>query len=322
LKPIRMGVVGVGHLGRFHAMNYMRIPDVQFVGVFDLNQDKAARVAEETQCRAFSSLEELLRHVDAVSLAVPTDRHHEAGIRILEKGIHCLIEKPIARDLSEADALIALAEKKGKILQVGHIERFNPAFRSISQTPLEPRFIESHRLSPFNPRGTEVSVVLDLMIHDIDIALHLVKSPVKDVRASGVAVVSDTIDIANARIGFENGCVANITASRISQKKMRKMRLFQKNTYVTVDFLEKTAEIYTLGQGEAGEWHVLAEIGVGNRKRQVVFQQPPIPPGDSLEKELEAFVKSVQGLSQDGVGGKEGRDALDVAIRVLNELEG
>jgi predicted dehydrogenase len=285
LEKVKVGVVGVGHLGRYHALNYTRIPDVALVGVTDSDRKKAEAVAAECRCDACDSLDILLDRVEAVSVVVPTDRHYDVGRTVLERGIHCLIEKPIARDLEEADGLIHLAKKKNLVLQVGHIERFNPAIRALEGFSLNPRFIESHRLALFNPRGTEVAVFLDLMIHDIDIILNLVKSPVERIDASGVAVVSETIDIANARLRFENGCVANLTASRISQKKMRKMRMFQRNAYVSVDFLEKASEIYQLD--DDGEEHgiILGEIGAGDRKKRIAYRRPEVPEGEALQKE-------------------------------------
>ena len=321
MEKARVGVVGVGHLGRYHALNYAQIPVVDLVGVTDLDGEKARKVASEVHCEVFANLDSLLQRVDAVSIVVPTDRHFDVGRRVLERGIHCLVEKPIAGSLDEADGLIRLAEERGLVLHVGHVERFNPAIRALEGYGVNPRFIESHRLAPFNPRGTEVAVVLDLMIHDIEVILSLVKSPVESVEASGVAVVSDSIDIANARIRFENGCVANLTASRISQKKMRKMRLFQRDTYISIDFLQKVSEVYRLEEEGMEPDVVLGEIGVGERKRKVVYRRPKIPEGGGLRKELEAFVQTVRGEHPVAVSGEEGREALSVAIRVLEAME-
>jgi predicted dehydrogenase len=313
--------VGVGHLGRFHAQKYQRISDVDLVGVSDQNMERAKEVAEEIGCRAFESVEALMDEVDAVSVAVPTDRHFEVGRKVLEKGVHCLLEKPIAGTLEEADGLIDLAGKQGLVLQVGHIERFNPALRALQDFSLMPMFIESHRLAAFNPRGTEVAVVLDLMIHDIDAILSIVSSPVRQIDASGVAVVSDSIDIANARLRFENGCVANLTASRISQKKMRKMRFFQRDAYVAVDFLERNAEIFTLSKGD-GPGQLVDEIGVGERRRQVRHYRPPVPGEDGLLAEIQTFVRSVNGdTGVRGVSGDEARAALSVALKILESME-
>jgi len=319
LDKVKVGVIGVGHLGRFHAMNYAKLEGAELIGVCDVDLDKANTVAKEFGCEAFGDSEALLEKVDAVSVAVPTDHHLFEGKRTLSHGVHCLMEKPIAQNLAEADELIQLAEKKNVIFQVGHVERFNPAMRALEDFHLKPQFIESHRLAPFNPRGTEVAVILDLMIHDIEIILHLVNSPVLSIDASGVAVVSETVDIANARIRFENGAVANLTASRISQKQMRKMRFFQKDAYVSVDFLDKVAEMFHL-EDDGKQGIVLGEIGVGDRKRKIIYNKPSTPEAHGLEIELDVFVQTVQGKSPQAVTGKEGREALAVAIQVLEKI--
>lgn len=320
LEKVRVGVVGVGHLGRYHVLNYAQIPEVDLVGVTDLDREKAGSIASKSGCEPYENLEFLLERVEAVSIAVPTDHHFEVGKRVLERGIHCLIEKPITRNLEEADGLISISMDKGLVLQVGHVERFNPAMCALEGVETQPRFIESHRLAPFNPRGTEVAVVLDLMIHDIDIILSLVKSPIDRVDASGVAVVSDSVDIANARIRFENGCVANLTASRISQRKMRKMRLFQKDTYIAVDFLQKITEIFRLEKEGTKPEMILGEIGVGKRRKQVVYHRPEVSEEEGLRKELEAFVRTIRGESPLAVSGEEGRAALSVAMQVLEQI--
>ena len=322
MDKIRVGVIGTGHLGRFHTLNYAQIPEVELVGVTDLDFAKAQLVASEGRCEAFKDVDALLERVDAVSIVVPTDRHFEVGKYILERKIHCIIEKPITETVQQADSLIRLAEEKHLILHVGHVERFNPAIRILEGMEIAPRFIESHRLAPFNPRGTEVAVVLDLMIHDIDIILHLVKGQVASVDASGVAVVSDSVDIANARIRFENGCVANLTASRISQKKMRKMRLFQKDTYISVDFLQRVSEVYQLSDTDEKSDMVLDEIGIGNKKKRIIYQRPAVPEEQGLKSELEAFIHTVKGEQPPAVTGKEGKDALAIATRVLEQIDG
>lgn len=323
MKKVRVGVIGAGHLGRFHTLNYAQIPKADLVGVMDVDTEKAKNVAAEAQCKAFESLDALLNQVDAVSVVVPTDLHHEIGQKVMERGIHCLVEKPIAQDVKEAQDLIQKAKEKNVVFQVGHIERFNPAIRSLEAFTIQPQFIESHRLAPFNPRGTEVAVILDLMIHDIDIILYLVKSPVTKVDASGVAVVSETIDIANARIRFENGCVANLTASRISQKKMRKMRLFQKDTYIGVDFLNKQADVYQLTSNLVASDMVLGEMGVGDHKKHILYKQPEIPQKEGLRTELEIFLDTIEGCpSNEGVSGEEGKAALEIAMQVVKQING
>jgi predicted dehydrogenase len=321
MAPVKVGVIGVGHLGRFHALNYSQMPGAELVGVTDVDAARAEGVAAEAHCRAFPDSESLLSAVEAVSVAVPTDRHFEAGSAVLKKGVHLLIEKPITRTLDEAEALIGLARKAGVILHVGQVERFNPGIQALAGFGLAPRFIEAHRLAPFNPRGTEVSVILDLMIHDIDILLHLIPSEIKRVDASGVAVVSGTADIANARIQFANGAVANLTASRISQKKMRKMRLFQRDAYLSVDFLERTAEIYALESETFSGDMTLGEIGVGDRKRKIAYRRPDVPDKQGLQLELEAFVRAVRGEKTEAADGEAGKRALAIAMEVLKCME-
>ena len=320
MNKLKVGVIGTGHLGRFHSLNYAQIPDADLVGVYDADFEKAKRVAEESQSRSFENMMELLDQVDGVSVAVPTNHHFHVVQDVLNHHVHCLVEKPITQTLDEANTLIALADEKNLIFQVGQVERYNPAIAAIQKQGISPQFIEGHRLAPFNPRGTEVSVILDLMIHDIDVVLHLVNRPVESLDASGVAVVSDTIDIANARIRFENGCVANLTASRISQKMMRKMRFFQKDAYITVDFQDKMAEVYQLDDGIQQADMVLGEIGIGDRKRKVIYRKPEIIGDNALRFELEAFVKTIQGKIVPAVSAKEGRDALAVALQIIDCL--
>jgi predicted dehydrogenase len=321
VKKVKVGVVGVGHLGRFHTMNYAQIPEAELIGVYDADSDRAKKIASEFECQAFETMEPLLDHVDAVSIAVPTDKHFEIGMPILERGIHSLVEKPIAQNLKEADALIQKADEKKCILQIGHVERFNPAMCALDHVEKAPRFIEAHRLAPFVPRGIEVSVIHDLMIHDIEIILELIKSPVKSIDASGVAVVTDSIDIGNARIRFENGSVANLTASRISQIKMRKMRLFQKDEYITVDFLNRVAEVYRLNNDPTEEEEQIGEIGVGDRKQIITCYRPPVSEELGLKIELENFISTILGENPVAVTGRMGRDALNVALQIVRQME-
>jgi predicted dehydrogenase len=320
METVNIGIIGVGHLGRFHALNYNEIPEANLIGVFDVNAERSKQIASECGCRSFDNVNDLLKSVDAVSISVPTDQHFSVTKKALEQHIHCLIEKPITSTLDQADALIQLAEDNDLILQVGHIERYNPAMLAIQNISLHPQFIESHRLAPFNPRGTEVAVILDLMIHDIDIILHIVKQPVSKIDASGVAVVSDSIDIANARIHFKNGCIANLTASRISQKKMRKMRLFQKNAYISIDFLDKISEIYSLEKQPQKKQRVLGEIGIGENKRYIIYNKPKTKKINSLKMELESFAYNLLGKHTEAITGKEGRMALETANQILEKL--
>lgn len=324
MKKLKVGVIGVGHLGSLHAKMYAEIPAAEFVGVYDVNDGKRSDVAAKYSVRAFSSVPELLSAVDAVSIATVTTTHHAVALQALSAGKHVLIEKPITSTIAEADELIALAKKNDVVIQVGHIERFNPAIISLEAYQLKPMFIESHRLAQFNPRGTDVAVVLDLMIHDIDIILSLVNSPVQQIDANGVAVVSDTPDIANARLQFENGCVANVTSSRISRTKMRKMRMFQSNAYIAIDFQQGSADVFRLGnEGEGSLWStmLLGQIGEGKKKRNIIYEQPEIKKINALKVELESFIASVQNGTRPVVNGEDGRMALDVAQRIIQKIQ-
>lgn len=323
-EKINIGVIGVGHLGSLHSRMYAEIESVNFAGVFDLNVEKRNEVALKYKVKPFASVDELLNDVDAVSIATVTTTHFEVAKQALQAGKHVLIEKPITSTLAEADELISLAKQKNVLIQVGHIERFNPAIVSLESYQLKPMFIESHRLAQFNPRGTDVAVVLDLMIHDIDIILSLVNSPVKQIDANGVAVVSDTPDIANARLQFENGCVANVTASRISRNKMRKMRMFQHNAYIAIDFQQGSADVFRLGNaGEGNIWStmLLGQIGEGKKKRNIIYEQPEIKKINALEYELESFISSIQNNTRPVVNGEDGRMALDVAQQIMNKIQ-
>ncbi|MDD8018439.1 MAG: Gfo/Idh/MocA family oxidoreductase [Bacteroidota bacterium] len=321
---LNIGVVGVGHLGSLHAKMYDEIDTANFTGVFDTDSKKCQEVAAKYKVKAFSSVEELLKNVQAVSIATVTTMHHAVAKQALQAGVHVLIEKPITQTLDEADELIEIAKRHGAVIQVGHIERFNPAILSLESYQLKPMFIESHRLAQFNPRGTDVAVVLDLMIHDIDIILSLVNSPVSKIDANGVAVVSDTPDIANARLQFQNGCVANVTASRISRSKMRKMRLFQHNAYIAIDFTQGQADVFRLGnEGEGSIWStmLLGQIGEGKKKRSIVYEQPEVKKVNALKYELESFINAVVNQTRPVVSGDDGRHALEVAQEIMNKIQ-
>ena len=320
----RIGVVGVGHLGSLHAKMYSEISSASFVGVYDIDASKRNAVAGAYPgVKAFESFDELLKNVDAVSVATVTSRHSEVAKRALESGVHVLIEKPITQTVAEADELISLAKAKGRLIQVGHIERFNPAILALESYDLKPMFIESHRMAQFNPRGADVAVVLDLMIHDIDVILSLVGSSVVKIDANGVAVVSDSVDIANARIQFENGCVANVTASRISQNKMRKMRMFQHNGYISIDFSQGLAEVFRLvgdGESTAQSTMLLGQIGEGTKKRNIIYEQPEVKEVNALKYELESFVSAIRENKEPVVSGIDGRRALEVAQQILTTI--
>ncbi len=323
MEILNIGVVGAGHLGSLHAKMLSEIETVKLTGIFDADQNKGAQIAAELKTQAYKSFEELLDVVDAVTIATPTSTHFEVAKKALEYGKHVFIEKPITQTTGEADELIRLAKQNRVLVQVGHIERFNAAILALEKYNIDPLFVESHRLAQFNPRGTDVTVVLDLMIHDIDIILSFVKSPVARIDANGVAVVSDSVDIANARMQFENGCVANFTASRISQKKMRKMRLFQKDAYLSIDFSEKHAEVFRLvGDDEPRTKGamMLGQIDSAKHKRNIVYELPKVEEVNALKYELELFVKAIQTNTVPPVTGEDGRRALEVAHIIMDKI--
>ena len=316
---VKIGVVGIGVHGLRHVRLLASMAETDFVGVFDTNQEVRERVAAEFQCASFKSLEQLLETVNCVTVAVPTTAHRDVVLRCLESGKSVLVEKPIAVTLQEADDMIDEADRRGLILSVGHLERFNAAYRSVtSGERLNPGFIESHRLSVFNPRGTDVAVVLDLMIHDIDIVLDMVGKPVKAVYAIGVPVVTDEVDIANARLEFEGGCVANLTASRISQKQMRKLRTFQKNSYISMDFLAGESEVFTL---KHRAHFPLAAGTLPQVMEGISYRKHPNDGRNALELELLDFVRAVRDGGTPRVTGRDGRKALKVAVMINETME-
>jgi predicted dehydrogenase len=309
MKKLRVGVVGVGYLGKYHAEKYAKMDNVDLVGVADVNRKNVEDIAKKFGTRAYLNYKDLFGKVDAVSIVTPTPLHFGISRDFLENNVDLLLEKPMTTTLEEADELIGLAESKGLIIQVGHLERYNKAVTALEDIIKKPMFIESHRLSLYKERGTDVSVVLDLMIHDVDIILSFVKSKIKSIHAAGTSVISRLVDIANARIEFENGCVANITASRISTKNERKIRLFQKDAYVSVDFAKREVNIVEQsGNDNSG-------VIPGMEIRKFFFKQ-----GDALEDELKAFVKSVITREVPEVSGRVGRDALKVALTIMEHI--
>lgn len=324
MERLNIGVIGVGHLGSLHTKMLAEIADVRLAGIHDIDRQKANRIAGEYGTMQYQDLDQLLSICDAVTVATPTTTHFAVARAAIEKGKHVFIEKPITESIKEADELCRLAAGSGRIIQVGHIERFNPAILALEHYEIKPMFIESHRLAQFNPRGTDVAVVLDLMIHDIDIILSFVKSPVARVDANGVAVVSDSVDIANARLQFENGCVANVTASRISQRKMRKMRLFQKHEYISIDFSEGQSEVFRLiGEKEgphAKGTLMLGELGSGKHKRKIVYEQPEVKEVNALKYELELFARAIREHREPLVSGEDGKRALEVAHIIMERI--
>jgi predicted dehydrogenase len=303
-------VIGVGYLGQFHAEKYARMNDVELVGVVDIEKNRAEIVAEKVNTKPYTDYKSLFGNVDAVSIAAPTSVHFVIARDFLKKNIDILIEKPITETTEEADELIHLAESRDLIIQVGHLERFNPAIVALKDIVKKPMFIESHRLSIFQGRCTDVSVVLDLMIHDIDLILNFVRSKIRAVYASGVPVASEHVDIANARLEFENGCVANVTASRISTKNERKIRLFQKDAYVSVDFSKK--EITAIQQTGNVDCGLIPGMDV----KQMSFET-----GDALENELKSFINAVIHREPPEVTAQMGRDALEIALNIMDQIK-
>ncbi|OGT97900.1 MAG: UDP-N-acetyl-D-glucosamine dehydrogenase [Geobacteraceae bacterium GWC2_48_7] len=305
MSRLRCAVIGVGYLGNFHAQKYAALPDVDLVGVVDNDSGRAAEIASALGTKAFKDHRELIGQVDAVSVVVPTQYHHSVARDFLSAGVHVLIEKPITVTIEEADELIAIADQKKVVFQVGHLERFNPALVALDEILQEPLFIESVRIAPFKPRGTDVNVVLDLMIHDIDIIQHIVKSPVEKIDAIGAPVFTGEEDIANARIAFKNGCVANVTASRISLKSERKMRIFQRDAYITLDFQNRKVLVAQKGSGELFP-------GVPNVK----VDEKELGQADALKSEIESFLQAIREGKPPQVSGRDGRMALETALKI------
>jgi predicted dehydrogenase len=327
MNKIKIGVIGVGHLGKLHASLLKEIDLAEVVGVYDLDQNKAESIARELNLPFFSDRDQLLEQADAVSIVTPTSAHYETAMQALQKDCHLFIEKPICATEAEAEQLLVKVREKNKILQVGHIERFNPAVLALSDVEINPLFIESHRLAPFNLRGTDVAVILDLMIHDLDLILSLVRSKPVSIAASGVSVISETIDIANARIQFENGCVANVTASRISAKKMRKMRIFQSSGYISLDFVDGFSEIYFIpskGQKNFNDGTLafnLGQIGSGPDAKEIKYNRLQRSGVNPLKYELTRFAESVVSGTVPVVSGEEGLAALRLANQVLEKID-
>ena len=316
---LKIGVFGAGHLGKFHLNNWKEITDVELTGFYDPNDDTAKEVSEKYQLSRFLDANALMDACDIIDVVAPTTNHFEWCEKAIKKGKHVFVEKPLANTMEEARLLVKLAEESGIKFQVGHVERFNPAFLAVKDMQLNPMFIEVHRLAQFNPRGTEVSVILDLMIHDIDIILSIVKSDVKTISASGVGVMTETPDIANVRIEFHNGCVANLTSSRISMKKMRKMRIFQKDAYIGIDFLNKKSELIKLK--EQKDSNVFAfDIETPTGKKTIAIANLVIPEVNAIKKELEEFKTAIINNTKTIVSEMDGLMAMDVAHQILNKI--
>lgn len=317
-KQIKVGVIGVGHLGQHHVKHFASLPDTDLKGIYDLDTARANKIAKQYNTKSYSNLDDLLSACDALAIVTPTTQHAEIAELCIKSGKHVFIEKPITKTVAEADNLLALTKKNGTVIQVGHIERLNPALLALKDFELKPKFIEVQRLAPYTTRGTEVPVVLDLMIHDIDIILSLVNSPVKNIRASGVSIMTNSVDIANARIRFENGTVANLTSSRVAQNKVRKLKFFQRDMYVTIDFLLGLTEVYRAVDSniKVPKALITAPLDGNGRHRSIVYEKPRVEKIDALRLELGNFIESIQGKSRPIVDGKAGRDALEVATNI------
>ena len=309
MGKVRVGVIGVGYLGKFHAEKYSRMDNVQLMGIVDVDRALAKEVAVRFDTRAFADYQDLIGHVDAVSIVVPTEDHFSVAAKCLNHDLDVLIEKPMTATLEQADELIKIAESRGCIMQIGHLERFNPAVIALKDIVHKPMFIEAHRLSIFKERSTDVSVVLDLMIHDIDIIMNIVKSKIKSIHAAGAPVICEHADIANVRLEFESGCVANVTASRISTKNQRKIRMFQKDAYVSVDFT--TRDITIIRRDES----ISDDLIPGMDIRQLSFSE-----SDALEDELSSYIQAVSTRQNPVVSGNAGRKALKVALSITDQI--
>ena len=318
-QKLKIGVLGAGHLGKIHLRLLQESSAYELVGFYDSQPQIAAKISREFGYRSFPDINSLFEEVDVVDIVTPTISHFELGKKALESGLHVFLEKPITATVKEADELVSLAKAKGLLGMVGQVERFNPAFMAANSYIQKPMFIEAHRLAEFNPRGTDVSVVLDLMIHDIDAILSVVNSKVVDVQASGVSIISETPDIANARLQFENGCVANLTASRISMKTMRKSRFFQRDAYVSVDFFEKKVEVVRMQNApkSPADFAMILENAEGTKK-QIFFDNPKVDEGNAILMELENFADAIRLNKEPAVSLQAGTSALEVAYQILN----
>ncbi|MDB4088050.1 Gfo/Idh/MocA family oxidoreductase [Flavobacteriales bacterium] len=320
---LKIGVLGAGHLGKIHINCIQQISDYELVGFYDTDKVVSKEVEDKYGIKSFDNIEDLINSVDVVDIVTPTLSHFDCAKKSIIASKHIFIEKPITNTTEEAKSLISLSAEANVKVQIGHVERFNPAFLSIQDKIENPMFVESHRLAEFNPRGTDVSVIHDLMIHDIDIILSIVKSNVKRISANGVAIVSETPDIANARIEFDNGCVANLTASRVSLKNMRKTRIFQKNAYISVDFSEKDAAVLQMKsiEGEADPYSVVLDLGEEKGKKEIVFEKPTIIENNAIKDELQSFANSINNNTQPLVTVEDGYNALRIASIIIEKMK-
>lgn len=325
MNKIKIGVIGTGHLGSIHTKIWKNNPSVELLGIFDPDTQRAGKLAEELNIKCFADDIELINSVDAVTIASPTITHYDVAIKALNSDKHCFIEKPITSTFDEAMKLIETAKSKKVIVQVGHVERFNPAVASLKEKDLNPMFIEAHRLSQFRPRAIDVSVIHDLMIHDIDLMLWLVKSEVSSVDATGVSVITDTVDIANARIKFENGAVANLTASRLSANPMRKMRIFQKDAYISIDFGNQEVEVFHISSDEnynpSEATTMLGSIADGLKNKNIYYEKPNVPKHNAIEEEQKAFIDAILNNAPIAVDAYSAASALKIAEEISSQAK-
>ena len=321
-KQINIGIIGTGHLGQYHVKHFLGLPNVNLVGIYDVNPKQTDIIQKTYAVNSFTSMEKLVESCDALSIVTPTETHAQVAKKCIEIGKHVFIEKPITKDIKEAEMLVRLAQENNVLIQVGHIERLNPAILALKPFSVSPKFVEIQRLAPYTIRGTDVPVVLDLMIHDIDILLSIVDSSVSNIRATGVSILTDSVDIAHARLRFENGTVARMVSSRVAQDKVRKIKLFQKDFYATMDLLLGLTEVYQISDEIDPDLSsdTTAPFEYHGRKRIIAYEKPPVIQSDALRDELSNFVDSISGNAKPIVDGKAGRDALEVAIQIQDMI--
>ena len=318
IKKVRIGIIGVGHLGKHHVKHLVTMDNVEFVGFYDKDKPRTKVIADKYDVKAHDSLQELLIDCDAVTIVTPTDTHFHVASDCLTAGKHIFIEKPITKTVAEAEQLLTLANTNKLLIQVGHIERMNPALVPLKNYSISPKYIEIQRLAPYDVRGTDVPVVLDKMIHDIDILLFLVNSGVESINANGISILTDSVDIANARIRFNNGTIANLTSSRVAQNHVRKTKIFQQDLYITIDFLLGLTEIYRVQDPEEHDTDAIQDVIFhhGKKTKKIIYEKPNLPSFDALKAELENFTKSVQGIDYPIVDGQAGKNALELASNI------
>ena len=319
---LKVGVLGVGHLGQHHVKHFCSIDGINFLGFFDTDTIRANIISKKFKVKAFQNIDNLIESVDAVSIVTPTTYHAKIAEKCIRKKKHVFIEKPITSTIEEADKVLELAKKNNVIVQVGHIERLNPALKALESYKIKPKFIEIQRLAPYNTRGTDVPVVLDKMIHDIDIVLSLADSKVRSISASGLSILTDSIDIAHARIIFENGCVSSITSSRIAKDEVRKIKTFQQNLYATVDLYKGLTEVYTITKEDLNKKSFLMSVPFNykNKTRHIAYEKPTITKEDALRLELINFTNAIKGIEKPIVDGQSGREALNIAIKIQEKI--